>query len=204
MSQLEAEKNNQIEKLQAQIEELNASEFCLKDALEAKELELSLLNDQMDTIRNDGDIGLKQFERKFQGEIMNKEEQIVQLTEDFNQAHDTIKQIKAEHEANLNILEQKYCEQLVELKQQNELNSSYSDLEFESQIKLKQGEVDRLQIELGEVQEKLKQLEDDGESKCEELYKEIAAKDAEIQELRYRYDTDMAEYYRQVSRFKLG
>lgn len=149
-------------------------------------------------MRNDSDTGLKQFEKKFQDEIMNKEEQIVQLTEDLDQVHAKLDQTKLEHEASLNKLEQKYFEQLADMKQQNELNSSHSDLEFENQIRLKQAEVDRMQSELDAVQTRLKQMEDDGEGKMDEMSRQIVAKDGEIHELRQRFEQDMAEYYRQV------
>ena len=130
---------------------------------------------------------------------MNKEEQIVRLTEDLEQAYAKLDQTKLEHEASLNSLEQKYFEQLADINQQNELNSSHSDMEFENQIRLKQAHVDRMQGELDALQERLTRMADDGEGRMAEVSRQMAAKDGEILELRQRYEQDMAEYYRQVS-----
>lgn len=199
LATLEEEKNNQIDKLQNQVLELSASESGLKNALAAERTELSILKDQLEAMRNDSETGLRQFEKKFQEEIMNKEEQIVQLTEDLDQAHAKLDQTKLEHEASLTSLEQKYFEQLADMNQQNELNSSHSDMEFENQIRLKQTQVDKLQGELDALQERLTQMADDGEARMAEVGRQMAAKDGEILELRQRYDQDMAEYYRQVS-----
>jgi len=141
-------KTSQISELSDRVLELTNLESDLRGQIELKQTEIDGLTNELNAVRGDESDALAHLERKFQEELSFKDEQISQLNEDLAQSQRQFDEFKLGHEVNLTCIEQKYMDQLAALNEQHEMNSTNSDLEFESQISLKRGEIDRLRSEL--------------------------------------------------------
>lgn len=186
--------NTETEALSNKILDFTISESNLRNLLNEKQVEVSHLINEIGALRNNDEVSVKLFEKKFRDELALKEENLVQVNEDLLQAQVKLEQASMDHEKQMANLEQTYFEQLNSVKQQNELNSSNSDLEFERQILDKQEELDRKERELFSVVEKVRLLE----MKVEGLEAELATAEIQIKELKQSHEMEMVQVLKQV------
>ena len=171
----------QISELSDRVLELKNLESDLRGQIEFKQGKIDGLTGELNAARSEESDALAQLERKFQEELCFKDEQINQLYEDLAQSQRQFDEFKLGHEVNLTCIEQKYLDQLAALNEQHEMNSTNSDLEFESQISLKRGEIERLRSELDAARLSFEK------------------KDSELAETKKNYEKFIADLTKQVS-----